>query len=589
MRQLCFTLTFFILIVTSHRTAAQETAQPAPAKEQANAQRKKAVELLNLTISEVHGLKLPENRILLLTQAAGLLWGDDEKQARVLVQEISETLKPLFANADNNHPQARFSWLRRNVRQQAIQKIAQLDLDLALEVLRNTRPALPAGEAVQQEINAQEITLEQSLAAQAAANSPAVAVKLAEQTLEKGFSYELGNLIEIIARKDRPAAAKLLEQSLKKLQPSKLLQDQQAVYFALNVLQQEFRARQKELSPGERMYGGKQREPILSVEELKKWNEALCQIALRFQPLPESVKDEKSYALLIGLQRLLPDIEKYNPEYVAPINKLLAKLLPMLPEHTRDNIEINQYSQKGDVEGLLAVAEKAPKEKKERYYVMAVFSAVAVVADFDLARKIINDHITDPYRKKDQIALVEWVAAQAKADEGKIDEAIASLAGLENDVSRADTMATIAESVLQKGNKKVAVQLLERAYQYLNGQAETDREFSALARIVKGFVEADPKRAFEMYEAPLDSLNQTISALTVVCRYDTSFNRCFSVKDELLIGGNLMFTQGIINYVEAMQGLGREDFMRAIEIAGRFRNSEIRSYARLLVLAAVLR
>ncbi len=261
----------------------------------------------------------------------------------------------------------------------------------------------------------------------------------------------------------------------------------------------------------------------------------------------------------------------------------------MLPEHTRDNIEINRYSQKGDVESLLAVAEKAPKEKQQNYYVMAVFSAVAVVADFDLARKIINDHITDPYRKKDQIALVEWVAAQAKAEEGKIDEAIASLAGLENDASRADTMAGIAESVLQKGNKKVAVRLLERAYQYLNGQAETDREFPALARIVKGFVEADPKRAFEIYEAPLDSLNQTISALTVVCRYDTSFNRCFSVKDELLIGGNLTFTQGIINYVEAMQGLGREDFSQAIKIAGRFRNSEIRSYARLLVLAAVLR
>ncbi len=583
-----FIVLFFSIIVAVSNATAQETATESTAKKEVEEQRKKALELLSLTTAEIRVLKIPENRILLLSQAAGLGWKYDEKEARTLIQEISASLKALLSNPDNNHPQNRLSWPRRSLRQQVIQLIARYDLDLALEVLRNTRPAMPAGEAAQKEINEQEVTLEQSLAAQAAANNPAAALKLAEQTLEKGFSYELGNLVETVARKDRPAAAKLLEQCLKKLQIQKILQEPQSTYFALNVLRQEFRARKKELSPGERMNGMKLREPILSLEELKKWNEVLCQSALRSQPTPESVKDQNSYALLTGLQQLLPDIEKYNPEYVAPINKLLSKLIPILPDNFKDNIEINRYSQIGDVKGLLAAAEKAPKDRKDNYYFNAVFSALTVLADFDLARQIINDHITDPHRKKDQIAFVEWVAAQARADEGKIDEAIASLAGLENDTTRADTMASIAESLLQKGNKKAAAQLLERAYQYLSGQIETAEEFRALARITKGFVEADPKRALEIYEPPLESLNEVVNALTVICRYEPNSSRCFSVKDELMIVPNLTLTQGILNYVETMNSIGRLNFTRAIEITGRFKNSEIRSYARLRILDAVL-
>ena len=588
MRKILFIFSlFFSIIFTVTNTSAQETATQADAQLAAKEQQKKALELLSLTTSEVKSLKIPENRILLLSQAAGLWWKYDEKEARSLIQEISVTLKSLLSNPETNHPQHRLSWSRRTLRQQVIQLIARYDLELALEVLRNTRPASPAGETAQKEISDQEISLEQSLAAQAASTNPAAALKLAEKTLEKGFSYELSRLVEIIAEKDRPAAAKFLDQSLKKLQSQKVLPDNQSTYFVLNILRQEFRAQKKEVRPSDSMYGIKLREPILELDDLKKWNEAAIQIAVRAQHTAESIKDQNSYALLTGLQQLLPDIEKYNPEYVSVINKSLARLMPLLPEHAKDNVELNRLLQKGDVEGLLAAAEKAPKDKKDNLYVNAVFAAINVQADFDLARKIINNNITDPNRKKDQIALVEWVAAQARAIEGKIDEAIASLAGLENDATRADTMASIAESVLQTGNKKSAAQLLERAFQFLDGKIETAEEFRAAAHITRVFVEADPKRAFDIYELPIDPLNLTVNALTVICRYDNS-SRCFSVKDELMIVANLTFTQSIVSYLETMKSLGGQDFKQASEIAGGFSNLEIRSYARLRILEAVL-
>lgn len=576
------------LMTVARNAAAQETASPAPSKQEAAEQRKKAIELLNLTISEVRALKMPENRIFLLSQAADAAWNHDEKQARGWVQEIGESFKHVFRNPEENHPQVRLSWPRRQLRQQVIQMIARHDLDLALETLRYTRPVMPTGETIQQEFHAQEVALEQSLAAQAAAHNPAVALKLAEQTLEKGFSYELGRLVEIVAEKDRPAAEKLLGQSFKKLQNTKLLQDQPATQFALNLLQQEYRARMKELTPGQKMYGMKLRQPILSDDELKKWNELLCRTALSYQPTSESVKNPHSYELLTGVQRLLPEIEKLNPEYVALVNKSLSKLMPMLPDYAKDSVELNRFLQKGDVEGLLAAAEKAPKEKKDQYYRMAVFSAIDYHADTDLARKIINEYITDPYQKKNEIAFVEWITAQVKAGEDKIDEAVAALAGLENDMARADTMARIAEETLQKGNKKRATQLLEKAYQFLGDPIENAAQFGALARITKDFVDADPKRAFELYDPPIESLNQIISAITITCRYETVFNRCVSVKDELMLGYNNGYTQAIMTYIETMKSLGQVDFERAVELAGRFRNIEIRSYARLLLLAARL-
>lgn len=50
------------LIAAASGVAAQETTPQTPSKNETEEQRKKALELLNLTISEVRALKIPENR-----------------------------------------------------------------------------------------------------------------------------------------------------------------------------------------------------------------------------------------------------------------------------------------------------------------------------------------------------------------------------------------------------------------------------------------------------------------------------------------------------------------------------------------------
>lgn len=561
-------------------------AQTASTAEETAQQKKEALELLQLTVTEVRALKLPENRCLLLTQAAAAVWKHDEKQARAWWQEVSESLKQIFRNPTDNHPQSQFFWLRQALRQQVIQKIAEFDLDLALAIMHNTRPALPPG--AQNNSSQEEVQLEQTLVAGAAASNPAVALRRAEQALEKGFSYELGNLVETVAKKDRPAATAFLEQCFKKLQAPTVLQDPNAFYFALNVLRQEARARQDELKPGVAANTAAARTPLLPVEQLKRWNDLLCQTALRTVATPEAVKNANSYGLLIGLQEFLPLLEKYNPQYVEPFHKLLAKLTPLLPDHVKDFAEINRYQKKGDAEGMLAAAEKLPPERRENFYFNAMFTALDA-GDFPLARKIIDEHVTDPFRKKEQLAMVEWMAAQTKAAAGKIEEAMAALAGMEDNLARAETLVRIVEELLPKGNKKLLGQLLEQAYQLLNGQVETTREFGLVARLTKAFAETDPERALEIYQPPIEMLNQVISATIITCRYD-AISRCLAAREELMLGRNFTHTiSGITGYLEAIQSLGKVDATRALQITGRFRNLEARSYARLLLLETILR
>jgi hypothetical protein len=89
---LCFTA-IAIILVLSNTIPAQQTAatQAATQKEKEVEQRqeldKKTLALLNEVASAAWSLKLPENRIFVLTSTADLLWTFDEKRARNLYWE----------------------------------------------------------------------------------------------------------------------------------------------------------------------------------------------------------------------------------------------------------------------------------------------------------------------------------------------------------------------------------------------------------------------------------------------------------------------------------------------------------------------
>ena len=198
------------MLLASLHLSAQEATTSSENKSKSEETKLKALKALELVIVEARALKLPENRAALLAQAYALLWLQDEKAARELIPEITSNLKQMFSKVEENHQQNRFYQLRKSTREQAVNQIAKVDLEVALEMLRATRPPLNV-ESASKDLQESEFQIEQNLANQIAAHHPDVALKLAEQSLEKSFSYSLLQLLTTIQKKSPEKAVTLLD------------------------------------------------------------------------------------------------------------------------------------------------------------------------------------------------------------------------------------------------------------------------------------------------------------------------------------------------------------------------------------------
>jgi len=103
---------------------------------------------------------------------------------------------------------------------------------------------------------------------------------------------------------------------------------------------------------------------------------------------------------------------------------------------------------------------------------------------------------------------------------------------------------------------------------------------------VEALAETDAERAFALYESLIEPINQIASAYIRMCRFDGW--RCgATTKDEMLIQRGLGVTQAILAFVEETKSLARSDFDHAMDLAGRFRQTELRVYAELNAIQAV--
>src|ERR1041385_848535 len=164
-----FLLLFLALsvFVTLPNAGAQvddrEKAEQAAAKQKEL--EKKSLKLLDEVISGAWSLKLPANRSYVFSNAAELLWPHDQKRARSLFWEAlnSMTLPPSPATDMQNTKQPNDSANRERgtattteqqepmnrydatleTRNDFLRKVARRDPQLALDMMRSTRPAPP--------------------------------------------------------------------------------------------------------------------------------------------------------------------------------------------------------------------------------------------------------------------------------------------------------------------------------------------------------------------------------------------------------------------------------------------------------------
>src|SRR5829696_5105712 len=95
----CLTVAIILVVSISipptSRAQSSADARKEKEKEQHLELEKKTLALLNEIASGAWGLKLPENRVFIITGAADLLWAFDEKRARNLYWEALNSINSI--------------------------------------------------------------------------------------------------------------------------------------------------------------------------------------------------------------------------------------------------------------------------------------------------------------------------------------------------------------------------------------------------------------------------------------------------------------------------------------------------------------
>ena len=186
---LCMTIAIMLVVPLTSRA---KTANAEKEKEQAERQEleKKTLALLNEIASGAWGLKLPENRIFIMSSAADLFWAVDEKRARNLYWEALNSINSLNTPtpktgepvSKTEREKIQVYFLNLALKQKLLRQVAARDSQLAMEMLQVSRQ-VPPRQLASDSLYVDERRFEQEIAGAIAARDPAQRLQLARQSL----------------------------------------------------------------------------------------------------------------------------------------------------------------------------------------------------------------------------------------------------------------------------------------------------------------------------------------------------------------------------------------------------------------------
>jgi hypothetical protein len=576
-----------VLLITSLTFAQTPTATPQT-DEQRKAQKElehKALNLLDDVIKDSDSFKHAENRIRIKMIAANILWKYDEARARNLFRETMASLIDLLNEPPSGDPAETRKMIEgpKELRGEMLQMLAKLDGRMARELLHATRSTTVKPNNVRGMNPDPDLQMDLNLAIQVAASDPKLASEIAEESLSKGLSYQLPNIITAIRAKDPDEAARLASDLMTKLRAEKLDSNGEARRVAIGLLQI------ATVPPDDDEKNSlKNAPPLLDQATLRELTEMLAKEALR---APAQNAD-----LLSSLQSMMPVVEKYSPSQATQLRRKAPQKVEE-GEDTEDAGDLKKsdweaYSQvleKGSVDDLLAAAAKAPPGVSDALYQRAALKMLED-GNQDRARQIVNEKIQDPAQRQQMLAQLDQAAAVAAAEQGKIEQARKILATLRTDEERAMLLAQLATGAAAKGDKKSALQLLDEAHGMMSQRAKNIRQLVAQLMVARAYIHLDPARSLEMLEPVVDQLNELLGAAATLGGF---FIEELVRDDEIMLSPFAIFFNLASNdfsnqYVGDLAALARADFDGTKALVNRFQRDEIRSLLRLLLAQSIL-
>lgn len=459
-------------------------------------------------------IKSPQTRIKAQLQASQLLWDTDEKRASKCLADAMAGLKEFLASVDPDESYDQQHSAISQLRYEIVQVLAGRDPDAALNFLHSTSQLMaPIGN--QLDHSTQDAAMELSIADQIARNDPKRALEIARQTLKKRYSSNLVNTVSQLTRQNPEMAADLAGEITSKLLKEKLLKNAEAANLAVHLLRvsgvPERRVQNQMQS------GPVPRPPLLPDDEFRDLFQKVLTETMAYSPSAiQSYTPERdaAWSMLLALQSMGAYVDTVMTGGVAAVEKKIAEFNSTATAYVQTvSPQYQNAIGNNSVDVALEAIGKAPVEYREQLYIQ-LMGREANNGDLARAKQIINDHITNPYQRRQALTHVEQQEVYRAINKGKIEEALRTLSGFRDTRERATQLAQIVNQIGPGQKRATALTLLEQARSMLSPsvQAQDQDQMSALFEIARAFSRYDLRRAFEIVDPLIDQFNDICTA-----------------------------------------------------------------------------
>ncbi len=559
----------------------------------------KALALLEQILAEAQSLKLPENRVRIKAMAAGMLWEKDQTRARTYLQETENDLKQMIQSLGNeSENRQRRTDAFHQFRNEMLRNLGQLDPQVALDLLRNTR----VPEEYKRQYNNgndPELLMEAELVGRSASRDPAKALKMADEFLQKGFSPQILSLADSMRgnEQSRPAATEIYKKVISKLATEDLLSNQGAVNMVTRLLQQadnEARLRAT-VAQATATTPATTRAPytvitVIDDQMFRELIEAAAKAAAKSSS--DNMRTNNANQLKATLQSMQPAVEKYAPAQLAALKTRPTANAPggaNAPNQTGYNPNVfNEFRALSNNatttnEQLLEFAKKAGPQEQSALYQQIAMRAQSK-GETEQAKQIIDTYVKDPAAKENFERMRESMAMSNALRKGNVEEAKQIIANIQSPQRKAEQLISLAQQIAQK-DKLGAASLLDEAASLFGHQVEHVQQVNAMVNLARAFATVTPERSFELSDAMVSKFNPIIAAASVIDAFE--MRNGFEQGEAKVGSGGSMYW--LTNFTTNLTYLATIDFDRAKMTAERFDRLETRLHALVAVASGVLR
>jgi hypothetical protein len=284
-----------------------------------------------------------------------------------------------------------------------------------------------------------------------------------------------------------------------------------------------------------------------------------------------------------NFRSIMSQVEKYVPGRAQVLRLWSQSIERTLQPHNQVYNELNEASQNGTVDDILALAAKFPIEMRGQIYQQAAWKA-SNSGDLARARVIATEMISDPVQKRQVLELLRNQAIWKTINENKLAEARALLNDSIAVEQRVQVLARLASMLSGKNERDEAINCLDEARTLIESLPRNASRMAQQIQLANSYSLLDSGQSFTLMESITSELNELVAAATVMDGFENRYLK----NGEWMANGPSNLGNMVGNMRRSLGHLARVDFDRARALAEKLERAEIRLMAQLDIAETIL-